>query len=250
MSKIKLILFIFILFLSMLLPEIVFAGSFEDGVNAYNSGNYQYAENCLRKAFQANPNNDVIKYYFAITLVRNNKNSDAKILYKNIIETSSNHEVIKLSRTGLKLLGETAGSPGTSPKITKAILNVNTMGNVIIINNVNINDSAKAKFIFDTGASYTTISNALARSLGISTANAPKIKIMTGSGYIDAPKIMIKKIEINGLAAYNVETLVADLPMHTSGTAGDLAGLLGLSFMKDFKVTVDKSNNQIILEKN
>jgi len=250
MSKIKLILFIIILFLLMLKPETVFAGSFEDGVKAYNSGNYQYAENCFRNAFQSNQENDFIKYYFAITLVRNNKNNDAKILYKNIIETSSNSEVINLSKTGLKLLGATVNSSGTSPRVTKAILNVNTMGNIIILNNVNINDTAKVKFIFDTGASYTTISTGLAGKLGISTANAPKVKIMTGSGYIEAPKIIIKKIEINGLAAYNVETLITDLPMHISGTAGDLAGLLGLSFMKDFKVTVDRPNNQVILEKN
>ncbi|OGI00142.1 MAG: hypothetical protein A2104_00635 [Candidatus Melainabacteria bacterium GWF2_32_7] len=247
MSKIKLILSLFILYLLILLPKTAFAESFQDGVKAYNSGNYQYAENCFRTAFQSDKNNDFIKYYLAITLVQNKKIADAKILYKNLIETSSNQEVINLSKKGLKLLAESSGS---SSKVTKAILNVNTMGNVLIINNVNINDTAKTSFIFDTGASFTTISTEFANKLGISTTNAPSLKIMTGSGYINAPKIMIKKIEINGLTAYNTEALVADLPMHTSGSAGTPAGLLGLSFMKDFKVTVDRSNNQIILEKN
>ncbi|OGH99493.1 MAG: hypothetical protein A2039_01960 [Candidatus Melainabacteria bacterium GWA2_34_9] len=247
MTKIKIILFIFILFLLILLPETAFADNFQDGVKAYESRNYKHAENYFTKAFQANPDNDIIKYYLAITFVQNKNTANAKLLYRNIIETSSNPEVINLSKKGLKLLGDSSGSYS---KVTKAILNVNTMGNVLIIDDVKVNDAAKVKFIFDTGASYTTISTELANRLKISTANAPKMKIMTGSGYLDAPKITLKKIEINGLTAYNVETLVADLPMHTSGTAGDLAGLLGLSFMKDFKVTVDRPKNQIILEKN
>ena len=247
MFKIKIILFIFILFLLILLPETVLADSFQDGVKAYESNNYKYAESCFRKAFQENPDNDVIKYYLAITFVQNKNTADAKLLYKNIIETSSNPEVVNLSKTGLKLIGESSSSYS---KVTKAILNVNTMGNVLVIDNVKVNDAAKVKFIFDTGASYTTISTELANRLKISTANAPSMKIMTGSGYLNVPKITLKKIEINGLTAYNVEALVADLPMHTSGTAGDMAGLLGLSFMKDFKVTVDRPKNQIILEKN
>ena len=246
----KIIISIFILCLLILSPKPAFADSFQDGVKAYSSGNYKYAESCFRNAFQVSPNNDVIKYYLAITLVQNKKNADAKILYRNIIATSSNQDVLRLSQTGLKLLGESSGSSNSYSKVTKVILNVNTMGNVIILNNVNLNDSAKVKFIFDTGASYTTISTELANRLRISTSNAPRLKIMTGSGYIEAPKITLKKIEINGLTAYNVEALVADLPMHTSGAAGDLAGLLGLSFMKDFKVTVDRSHNQVILEKN
>ena len=248
MSKIKRILFI--LCLLVLLPETAFAGSFQNGVDAYGSGNYKYAESCFRSAFQAEPDNDVIKYYLAITLVRNKKNEDAKILYKNIIATSSNQDVLNLSKTGLKLLGDSSGSSSSNSRVTKAILNVNTMGNILLVDNVNLNDKAKVKFIFDTGASYVTISTALANRLGIATANVPTMKIMTGSGYIDAPKITLKKIEVNGLAVYNVEALIADLPMHTSGTADDLAGLLGLSFMKDFKVTVDRPHNQIILEKN
>lgn len=250
MSKIRIILFIFILFSLIFIPETAFADSFQDGVKAYNSGNYRYAESCFRSAFQADPGNDVIKYYLAITLVQNKKNADAKILYKNIIATSSNQNVVNLSKTGLKLLGVSSSGSSSYSTATKAILNINTMGNILIVSNVNINNSANVNFIFDTGASYTTISTELASRLRIPTYNAPKMKIMTGSGYIDAPKITLDKIEVNGLAAYNVEALVADLPMHTSGTAGNVAGLLGLSFMKDFKVTVDRSHNQIILEKN
>jgi clan AA aspartic protease (TIGR02281 family) len=241
---------IFLLLTLILLSSAAIAGDFENGVQAYQSGNYRYAEYYFKNVLSENPYNDSAKYYLAITLVQNRKTADAKILYKNIIQTSDDPEIINLARSGLKLLGEMPAKTAATPsKITKAVININTKGNVIILNNVNINDRARVKFIFDTGASYTTISTALAKQLGISTANLDTIKIQTASGYINAPKIILRKIEINGITAHNVEAIIADLPLHSSGNAGNLAGLLGLSFMKDFKVTVDRKNNHIILEK-
>lgn len=250
LNKINKFLYIFLIYVLLILHSSkVFADSFQDGVSYYQSGNYVYAESCFKNALNNDLSNDVIKYYLAITLVQNKKFSDAKVLYKNIIQTSTNQNVAALSQTGLKLLGESYSSSLNSLNVSRAVINVNNLGNIIVIDNVNINDAAIVKFIFDTGASYTTISSQLASRLGIATANAEKLKIMTGSGFIYAPKVILKKIEVNGIAAYNVETIVSDLPFHSSGTAGDLAGLLGLSFMKNFKVTLDKSHNQVILEK-
>lgn len=237
---------IFCILTFLLSSDRAVADNFSDGVKAYQSGNYYTAEGCFRRALNAEPYDDAIKYYLAITLVQNKKNNEAKALYKSIITNNSNHDIVSLAQQGLKLLGD---GTGRVSNVSKAILNVNTAGNLLLINNVNLNDRVKVQFIFDTGATYTTISSSIARNLGISTANAPKMKIMTGSGYIDAPKITLSKIEINGLAAYNVEALVTDLPVHTSGNAGNLAGLLGLSYMQNFKYTVDKAHNQIILEK-
>lgn len=237
-----LILCVFIFLLS---SEKVFAGSFEDGVNAYQTGNYYYAENYFKKALREEPNDEIIKYYLAISLARNKKNNEAKVLYREIVAGSSDQQVVNLAREGLNLLGEKTSYSGVS----RAVLNVNASGGLLLINNVNINNKVKVQFIFDTGATYTMISSKIAKQLGISTTNVPKLKIMTGSGYINAPKIILNKIEVNGLAVYNVEALVADLPLHNSGQAGNLAGLLGLSFMKDFRVTVDRPRNKIILER-
>ena len=236
-------------------PKFVYADSFQDGIKAYQARNYNYAMYYFENAYSQHPDNDSIKYYLAITYVHNNKFAEAKALYKDILRTSSSQEVISLARTGLKLLGETnygsnsSNSASSSFSVNKAILNVDTVGDIIIVNDVMLNDSSKVKFIFDTGASYTTISSEIASRLGISTDNADKIKIMTGSGYIDAPKVTIKKISVNGLTAYNVPALVADLPIHNTGMAGDIAGLLGLSYLNNYKFTVDKKNNRITLEK-
>lgn len=247
MRKIKkAILYILIALMLLSFQEFALADNYSDGIKAYKSGNYKNAEIYFRNAFNENPDSDYIKYYLAITFVQNKKIPEAKIVYKNLIETSTDTSVLTLAKAGLKLLGESYTPP---EKATKAILSINSIGNIIIIDNVKLNDSINVKYIFDTGASYTTISADIASKLGISTDNAQKVKIMTGSGYIEASKVTIKKIEIKGLVANNVEALVSDLPMHTSGSAGDIAGLLGLSFLKNFKFTVDKQRNQVILEK-
>jgi len=230
----------------------VFADNFQAGVSAYNSKNYAYAETCFKNALKSDPYNDTLKYYYAITLVQNKKIADAKYVYKNIIQTSNNQEVVSLSQKGMQLLGDYSYHSVQNTSPTKVVLAANMSGNIIIINNIKLNDKLNTSFILDTGASLTLISTQVAQNLGISTTNAPKIKIMTGSGYIYAPKVVIKKIDVNGLKAYNVEAVVTDLPSHSSGSdqSQNVAGLLGLSFMKDFKVTVDRQKSQVTFEKN
>jgi len=243
-------IFSFIISAALILASAsVFADSFQDGINAYQSGNYGYAEIYFKNAYKQYPSNDKIKYYLAITYVQNKKIPEAQSLYANIITTSSNQDVIRLAKAGLKLIGGSSSYSNSGSRITKAILNVNAVGNILLVDNVALNDKMLVKYVFDTGASYTTISRELARKLNISTINSKTIKIMTGSGYVEAPLVKINKIEIQGLTSYNVEALVTDLPVHTNGTAGNLAGLLGLSFLKDYKFTVDRQKNQIILEK-
>ena len=55
---------------------------------------------------------------------------------------------------------------------------------------------------------------------------------------------------MNGLVVKDVKAVVMNLPMHSSGNSQNISGLLGLSFMEHFKVTVDRANSKIMLEKN
>lgn len=73
---------------------------------------------------------------------------------------------------------------------------------------------------------------------------------MTGSGHINAPLVKISKIELKGLIVENVDVVVTDLPLHSKPDDKNISGLLGLSFLENFKVTVDRSKGQIILEQN
>jgi clan AA aspartic protease (TIGR02281 family) len=101
-----------------------------------------------------------------------------------------------------------------------------------------INNQITTNFIVDSGASIVTISHALADRLGIEYESKPKQRIVTASGFMDSPKIMLDSISVPddaGVGAANVEAHVATLP----GSPQTIGGLLGQSFLRRFQVTID-----------
>lgn len=240
--------------ISLFLVLVLFAGSkanadnIRTGLGYYKLGEYSKAEAIFRTLLQREPTNDQAKYMLAISLVQQKKFNEAKQYYKEIIVTSNNESLVSLSQKGLSNLGENSALSGNS-NVNRAVINVNTAGSVMIVDNVTLNDKLKTSFILDTGASYTTISTATANALGISTQNAQTVKVMTGSGYADAKLVKIPKIDVQGIAATNVEALVLDLPDHKAGRANNMAGLLGMSFLDRFKTTINKQRGQVTLER-
>ena len=182
-SRIIILNIILFLFLS-LFSSVSFAKNLKQGLNFYNTGNYEKAEKIFKQIILNEPNNYTAKYMLAITLVNRKEYNKAKQLYKNIIINSNNKKLISLSHSGLENLGVMFQFPGKR-NIRKAVLNVNTAGSIMIVNDVILNNSIKTNFIFDTGATYTSISQKTASKLNISTKGKQKIKIMTGSGYIN-----------------------------------------------------------------
>jgi aspartyl protease family protein len=108
---------------------------------------------------------------------------------------------------------------------------------------VKVNDTASGHFILDTGATYTTISKRMARQLGLDLANSEKIAITTANGELAVPKVKLKTVSVNGIEARNVEATVMDF-----GEGNSFAGLLGLSFIQHFKLTLDPKNGQMTFE--
>jgi len=108
---------------------------------------------------------------------------------------------------------------------------------------VKINDKATGHFILDTGATYTTISRRMARQLGLDLEHSEKIAITTANGELDVPKVKLKSVSVNGIEASDVEATVMDF-----GEGNSFAGLLGLSFIQHFKLTLDPKNGQMIFE--
>ena len=100
-------------------------------------------------------------------------------------------------------------------------------------------------FIIDTGATYTSISRDMAEQLGLDLTHCETVFITTANGRIEVPKVTLEKLNVNGLEAYNVEATVIPLRKESS-----FAGLLGLSFIRQFVLTIDPQANQLIFRKN
>ena len=93
----------------------------------------------------------------------------------------------------------------------------------------------------DTGASVVTISHALADRLGLDYSTKPTTQIITASGIMRRPQIVLDAMHVpdeTGAGVVGVDAVVATMP----GSPPEIGGLLGQSFLRHFHVTINAEN--------
>ncbi len=103
-----------------------------------------------------------------------------------------------------------------------------------------VSRTVRARLLLDTGAEFTVLSTAAARRLAVNLGDAAIIPLRSASGVFFAPMIKVQSITVGDAVAYDVEVIVHD------ATPG-LDGLLGMSFLDNFLVTISTSNARLIL---
>jgi len=89
--------------------------------------------------------------------------------------------------------------------------------------------------VLDTGAVYTVIAWDVAKDIGYDPAiSERRMPIVTANGVIEAPLITVESIRIAELQAETVGVICHDIPEITG-----VEGLLGLSFLKNFRTLID-----------
>ena len=100
------------------------------------------------------------------------------------------------------------------------------------IADVVLNDSRRARFLVDTGASVTVLSPDLADGLGIApTSRSRVMRLQTLAGETEAPVVMIPSLRVGELEARDVIAVIHE-------TVG-LDGILGNTFLARYTVTLD-----------
>ncbi|MBI4523929.1 MAG: TIGR02281 family clan AA aspartic protease [Deltaproteobacteria bacterium] len=126
----------------------------------------------------------------------------------------------------------------------KATVPLQKRGAVMVVQAV-VNDKAAAKFIIDTGASYTMISRATAKELQIDLhERLPALPFQTANGVITAPLVSLESINVGGMQVNNLTAAVHDV-----FTQPEISGLLGLNFLTHFRLDIDTQNGVLHLEK-
>jgi len=89
--------------------------------------------------------------------------------------------------------------------------------------------------VLDTRASLTIVATDIMAQLGYDPANPSlgRQRIITGSGVEYAPRTTVRSATAIGQKVANLEVLCHDLPPESG-----VDGLLGLSFLKHFKLTI------------
>jgi clan AA aspartic protease (TIGR02281 family) len=114
-------------------------------------------------------------------------------------------------------------------------------GDVVIID-VTIN-GVKGKFVFDTGASSVTLRRTFAEKAKVEIDEASTVKLSTANGIAEGKRGRAKLIQLKSVKSSDVPIIVQN---EAKGSYGDgIEGLLGMSFLSRFNVTVGKDTIRV-----
>jgi len=135
--------------------------------------------------------------------------------------------------------GTASSPPSFARRVGGGVLEVplQRVGGVLLVAS-RVNSQVTTNFIVDTGASVVTISHALADRLGLEYSNKPTQRLITPSGIMHSPRVVLDVVHVpdeTGAGVVSVDAVVATLP----GSPPEIGGLLGQSFLRHFHVTID-----------
>lgn len=120
-----------------------------------------------------------------------------------------------------------------------------TPSGLILVDAV-LNDQVTARMVFDTGANLVVITEELSKKLNQDLSSRDEvIKLHTNCGEVEGRTLVIDRIELGEARKEKVRSVITPGIDALRG----FDGLLGLSFLGDFRVTVDYKNGKIILGK-
>jgi clan AA aspartic protease (TIGR02281 family) len=218
----------------LLSPPAAHAGPFEEGLNFYEGGHYRWALEKFIQATEQAPRDPQRWWYVAESYRMLGDAGASAHVYRQILQIAPASPFAVSARQALEALGE----PGAST----VQVSIQRRGGSALVP-ARINGELVGVFILDTGASYTSVSTAIANRLGIPTGGA-SVRLATASGVIQAPLVVVDEVDVGGAVARHVPVVVHDLP----GMPSNVAGLLGISFLERFRVNLDIGSSLLVLE--
>lgn len=112
-----------------------------------------------------------------------------------------------------------------------------------------INQMGPFSFIFDTGASMTVIEKQTAEKLGLCERAEAVREAHGAGGALPSSVTTVESMKIGNVEAKDIQVGVIDLSNLTkSGCMEEFAGILGYTFVKDYRVTIDYPKQEIHFE--
>ncbi|MDQ7002844.1 MAG: retropepsin-like aspartic protease [Ghiorsea sp.] len=124
-------------------------------------------------------------------------------------------------------------------KLNMIIPYVDENGSMVVQGSVN---GIAMSFIVDTGATLLAIPPAIAKRAGLYDGPTTMVTMQTANGKAQAPKVNIKLLSVANIKRSYVEATIQSI-----STENDELGLLGMSFFKHYKMTIDHQRQEIQL---
>lgn len=111
---------------------------------------------------------------------------------------------------------------------------------------VYLNGEGPFDFVFDTGATWTCLEAGLARTLGLESRDGAGGVGVGIAGATRVHMVRLDSVRVGAAVAMDMPACVLDLE-HLAAVGEEIAGLVGLNFMKPFRVTLDFQRQIITL---
>ena len=210
------------------------AGAFEDGVGFFQGGHYRWALEKFIEAVDQAPRDPQRQWYLAESYRLLGDGTAAAHAYRRILQSAPQSPVATAARQALDALGE--------PTLTTIQVPFQSRGASILVP-ASVNGQPMGYFILDTGATFTSVSRVVADRLRIWSGSG-SVRLATANGLIHVPLALLDEVDVGGAVARHVPAVIHDLP----NTPPFIVGLLGLSFLERFRVSLDLSSGLLILQ--
>ncbi|OEU45995.1 MAG: hypothetical protein BBJ60_06060 [Desulfobacterales bacterium S7086C20] len=142
--------------------------------------------------------------------------------------------------------GERLSDEETAPEMHEEIMTVvefhPTNGHITVP--VVLNGSLTATVLVDTGAGITILSREVAQELGLRESRDKSITLRTMALDIHAQLAQLDSIQVGDLSRHNFPVAIAP---DGFGTEAKFNGILGMDFMKNYKIYIDNEKNKFML---
>jgi clan AA aspartic protease (TIGR02281 family) len=211
------------------------AGPFEEGQNFFAGGHYRWALEMFVRAVDQSPRDPQRWWYLAESYRALGDTGAAVTAYRHVLQLAAQSQLGLAARQTLDALGE--------PAVVAVSVPFERRGTAVILP-ARINGEAVGSFLLDTGATFISVSNAVAQRLGIRSTGNGTVRLVTASGVIEAPLAILEEVDVGGAISRYVPAVIHDLP----GMPSSVVGLLGMSFLERFQVNLDLSSGSITLQ--
>lgn len=105
------------------------------------------------------------------------------------------------------------------------------------------NDTVSGPVLVDTGASYCVLTRATARRLGLRPHSSTAVPVATANGEVAAGLVTLDSVQIEQARLAYVDAVIMD------AVEPPLVGIIGLSFLRKFRYSVDHGARIFRLER-
>jgi clan AA aspartic protease (TIGR02281 family) len=141
--------------------------------------------------------------------------------------------------------GNSSSQPDAQGQLGQVTVPVHRAGRSLTVQ-AKLNGTHNARLIVDTGADITILSHKVAMDLGIVfTSSSPTVTLNTVGGSVRADVVRLGTIAVGTAEVSNVPVAVHTLP----DAPPEVDGLLGLTFLDKFLVTLDAQKGELHLRK-